>query len=170
MAERKIPAKVIERARNVQLLLMDCDGVLTDGRLFFGPTGEELKVFHVRDGQGLSNWHREGFRSGIISGRSSPIVKVRATELGIEFILQGRNEKVSALREMMTFADVDADEVAFIGDDGPDAALFPLVGLSVAVADAHRSARDAAHFVTRSNGGCGAVRETIDLMLEAKKV
>lgn len=169
MAPRKIPAKVIERARAIKLLLLDCDGVLTDGRLYYGPEGEALKVFHVRDGQGLVNWHARGFRSGIISGRNSPIVKVRARELGIEFVLQGRKEKISAVRDLVAISGVSVEEVAFVGDDSPDAEVFPIVGLGAAVADAHASARDAAHFVTKLNGGGGAVREVIDMILDAKK-
>lgn len=156
-----------ERARRVKFLIMDCDGVLTDGRLYFGPSGEELKVFHARDGQGIVDWHAAGFRSGIISGRSSPIVEMRARQLGIEFIYQGRNEKISAFQEMIAAADVSADEVAFVGDDTPDAEVFPLVGLAVAVADAHYAVKAAAHHVTKTDGGRGAVREVIDLLLAA---
>lgn len=168
MAPRKITAKVVERARRVKLLLLDCDGVLTDGRLYYGPEGEVLKVFHVRDGQGLVNWHSSGFRSGIISGRNSPSVKVRARELGIEFVFQGRKEKVSALRDLVSISGVENDEIAYVGDDSPDADVFPFVGFAAAVADAHPSARDKAHFVTKANGGFGAVREVIDLLLDAK--
>ncbi len=148
---------------------MDCDGVLTDGRLYFGPTGEELKVFHARDGQGIVDWHAAGFRSGIISGRNSPIVEMRARQLGIEFIFQGRKEKISALHELIAAAGVSADEVAFIGDDTPDAEVFPLVGLAVAVGDAHDGAKAAAHHVTNKPGGQGAVRELIDVLLELKR-
>ncbi len=161
---------VRERARKIKLLLMDCDGVLTDGRLYFSERGEELKVFHVRDGQGIVNWHEAGFRSGIISGRNSPIVELRAKQLGIEFILQGRNEKVSAFHEILAAANVDPDEVAFIGDDTPDATVMPFVGLAVGVSDAHDTVKAAAHHTTQTNGGCGAVRELIDLLLDAKKV
>lgn len=145
---------------------MDCDGVLTDGRLYFGPTGEELKVFHARDGQGIVEWHAAGFRSGIISGRNSPIVESRARQLGIEFIFQGRKDKIPAFLEMIAAADITADEVAFIGDDTPDAEVFPHVGLAVAVGDAHDAVKAAAHHVTNNNGGHGAVRELIDILLE----
>ena len=145
---------------------MDCDGVLTDGRLYFGPTGEELKVFHARDGQGIVEWHAAGFRSGIISGRNSPIVEMRARQLGIEFIYQGRKEKVSAFHELIAAAGVSADEVAFIGDDTPDSEVFPYVGLAVAVGDAHDAVKAAAHHVTNNDGGQGAVREVIDILLD----
>ena len=148
---------------------MDCDGVLTDSRLYFSETGETLKVFHARDGQGIVDWHKAGFRSGIISGRTSNIVDLRAGQLGIEFVWQGRNEKVSAFNEIVDAAGVSPDETAFIGDDTLDAALMPFVGLAVAVADAHDPVKAAAHYVTRRRGGRGAVREVIDLLLAAKK-
>jgi len=159
-----------ERISKIKLLLTDCDGVLTDGRLYFGTNGEELKVFHARDGQGLVQWHNAGFRSGVISGRNSPIVEMRGKQLGIEFIWQGRKEKVSAFNEILAVAEVQADEVAFIGDDTPDAELFQYVGLAVAVADAHDAVKAAAHYVTKLDGGRGAVREVIDLLLDAKKL
>jgi len=147
---------------------MDCDGVLTDGRLYFGTTGEELKVFNVRDGQGIVMWHHAGFRSGVISGRNSPIVEMRMKQLGVEFIWQGRKEKASAFREIIDTAKVAPDEVAFIGDDTPDAEIFPLVGLAVAVGDAHDLVKTAADYVTQSHGGLGAVREFIDMLLAVK--
>ena|ERR1035437_3645530 len=158
-----------ERARRVKLLIMDCDGVLTDGRLYFGPTGEELKVFFVRDGQGLAYWHKAGFRSGILSGRTNPIVEMRGRQLGVEFFWQGRKEKVSAFHELIAAAGVLPEETAFIGDDTPDAEVMPFVGLAVAVADALDEVKAAAHFVTKCNGGRGAVRELIDLLLAAKR-
>lgn len=148
---------------------MDCDGVLTDGRLYFSAEGETLKTFFVRDGQGLVLWHAAGYRSGIISGRNSPILEMRAKQLGVEFIFQGRNEKVSAFHDVIHSAGISAEEVAFIGDDTSDAAVFPFVGFAVAVGDAHDAVKAAAHHVTNANGGRGAVRELIDMILEAKK-
>lgn len=148
---------------------MDCDGVLTDGRLYFGETGEALKVFHARDGQGIVDWHKAGFRSGIISGRTSMIVDLRARQLGIEFVLQGCSDKVSAFDEIVAAAGVSPDETTFIGDDTPDAAVMPLVGLAVAVADAHDAVKATAHCITQHEGGHGAVREVIDLILAVKK-
>lgn len=158
-----------EKARGIKLLVMDCDGVLTDGRLYFSAAGEELKVFNVRDGQGLVDWHKAGLRSGIISGRSSPIVEARGKQLGTEFIYQGRNEKIAAMNEMILEAGVLREEVAFVGDDSTDAEVFPFVGLAIAVADAHVSAKAAADYVTRAGGGQGAVREVIDMLLESAK-
>lgn len=160
--------QVSGRAGQIRLLLMDCDGVLTDGRLYFGATGEELKVFHARDGQGIVEWHKAGFRSGIISGRNSPIVEMRAKQLGIEFIFQGRKDKIAAFHEIVEASGVTPKEIAFIGDDTPDAEVFPLVGFAVAVGDAHEAVKTAAHFTTKARGGRGAVREVIDLVLQAK--
>jgi 3-deoxy-D-manno-octulosonate 8-phosphate phosphatase (KDO 8-P phosphatase) len=160
--------KLGERARRIKLLLMDCDGVLTDGRLYFGTSGEELKVFHVRDGQGIVMWHQAGFRSGIITGRNSPILEMRMKQLGVEFIRQGRKEKVSAFHEIVAAANISPSEIAFIGDDTPDAQVFPFVGLAVAVGDAHDAVKTAAHYVTHRHGGRGAVRELIDMVLAVK--
>lgn len=164
--EESLP--VPKRAAKIKLLIMDCDGVLTDGRLYFGASGEELKVFHARDGQGIVDWHKAGFRSGIISGRTSPIVDMRAKQLGIEFVFQGRKEKVSALNELILAAGVTREEVAFIGDDTPDMEVFPFIGLAVAVADAHPDVIAAAHYTTKAKGGRGAVRELIGLLMASK--
>jgi len=160
--------ELAERCRKVKLLLLDVDGVLTDGRLYFGPTGEALKAFFVRDGHGLKLWHRAGFRSGIISGRKSEIVNLRAGQLGIEFIKQGYDEKHFALEEILTEAAVSPDECAFVGDDTPDIEVFDRVGLAVAVGDAHENVRWAAHYITKAAGGRGAVREVVDMILKAR--
>lgn len=156
-----------DRCRKVKLLLLDCDGVLTDGRLYFGPTGEELKAFFVRDGHGLKLWHRAGFRSGIISGRKSEIVDLRGGQLGVEFIKEGYDEKHLALEEIITEAGVSSEECAFVGDDTPDIEVLERVGLAVAVADALDEVKAAAHYVTKADGGRGAVRELIDMLLAA---
>jgi 3-deoxy-D-manno-octulosonate 8-phosphate phosphatase (KDO 8-P phosphatase) len=154
-----------QRARNIKLLIMDCDGVLTDGRLYFSASGEELKAFHVRDGQGLVMWHQAGFRSGIISGRNSPMVDLRGTQLGVGFIKQGKKEKATAFRELLVEAGVDAEETAFVGDDTPDIPAMQLAGLAVAVGDAVDEVKAAAHYVTARKGGRGAIREVIDILL-----
>lgn len=159
---------LIERARKIKLLLMDCDGVLTDGKLYFNETGESLKVFHVRDGQGIVDWHKAGYISGIISGRNSKIVERRANELGITFIRQGSKNKVLDFEEILEETGLVSEEVAYIGDDIPDIDLLKSVGLSFTVADA---AKEVFHFVDlilKRNGGNGAVREMIDSLIEAK--
>ena len=148
---------------------MDCDGVLTDGRLYLGANGEELKVFHARDGQGIVDWHAAGFRTGIISGRNSPIVATRARHLGIEFVWQGRKDKSAALDEILVACGVAADQIAFIGDDTPDIQVFMRVGFAIAVHDAHPAVIQAADYVSLTNGGLGAVRESIDMLLRLKQ-
>lgn len=161
--------ELLSIARGVKLLLMDSDGVLTDGRLYFSASGEELKVFNVKDGQGLVSWHSAGFSSGIISGRNSPIVETRARELGIKFVHQGVEDKIQAFLAILAEAYVsDPAEVAYIGDDVGDIPLMRKVGLAVAVADAVDEAKKAAVYVTRAKGGRGAVREVTDLLLRAK--
>ncbi len=160
--------EILQRARKIKLLLMDCDGVLTDGRLYFTEAGETIKVFHVRDGQGIVSWHAAGFRSGIISGRNSKIVEIRAKELGIEFVRQGAANKIGVFEEILALANVSAEETAFVGDDIPDISLFERVGLAIAVADAVSEAKVVAHFITETKGGRGAVREITDLILESK--
>ncbi len=168
MSAQRLNAALFERAKNIKLLLMDCDGVLTDGKLFYSLHGEELKVFNVKDGQGIVNWHNTGFRSGVITGRSSQMLEIRAEELGIEFVRQSSENKVDDLNAIIAAANVSREEVAFIGDDLPDLAIFELVGFSVAVADAARELINSADYVTNLTGGNGAVRESIDLLLRAK--
>ena len=160
--------ELVERCRQITFLLLDVDGVLTDGRLYYGPNGEELKQFFVRDGYGLKLWHNAGFRSGIISGRQSPIVEFRTRELGIEFVQQGSDEKLEPFDDLCSEAGVSTDEIAFIADDTLDIVLFDHVGLSVAVADAHPDVRGAAQYITKARGGLGAVREVIDMILKTK--
>lgn len=164
----KTDATLRERAGKIKLLLMDCDGVLTDGRLYFTEKGEELKVFHVRDGQGLVMWHAAGFRSGIVSGRNSKIVERRAAELGIEYVKIGSKNKEKNCLEILASASVGWEETAYIGDDLPDIVLLEKVGFAVAVADAVSEVFTYAHFVTNAKGGFGAVREVTDLLLKAK--
>lgn len=148
---------------------MDCDGVLTDGKLYFGPNGEVMKSFHVRDGQGIVDWHRAGLVSGIISGRRSEgIVEARAKELGIRFVVTGSNNKVADLDHILDETGIPAEETAFIGDDLGDIGLMKLVGLPVAVADAVEDVKVAASYVTKAKGGEAAVREVIDLLLAAR--
>ncbi len=158
----------IKRAVNIKLLLMDCDGVLTDGRLYYSVNGEELKVFHVRDGQGIVLWHEAGFQSGIISGRNSPIVERRAKELGMKFIKQGSMAKNQEFNEILEESRLKVEEIAFIGDDIADICILNRVGLSFAVADAEAEVLASASFLIQRKGGQGAVREAINTMLSAK--
>lgn len=165
-----IPEDIISRAKKIRLLLMDCDGVLTDGRLYFSDRGEELKVFHVRDGQGLSNWHKAGFRSGIITGRGAEkILQKRATELGIHYIKARSLDKARDFEDILQNEELTAEEVAFIGDDIGDICLLEKVGFPIIVSDAASEILPYGIFKTKSNGGYGAVREVTDLILEVKK-
>lgn len=155
-----------QRAFRIKLLLMDCDGVLTDGRLYFSANGEVMKVFHVRDGQGIASWHKAGFRSGIITGRDAEdILRQRANDLGIDFLNVRSTDKVRDLESILAAADVSAEETAYIGDDLADVPVMNLVGFPVAVADAVPEVIAAAAYVTKANGGYGAVREVADLLL-----
>ena len=161
-------ASVQERAARIKLLLMDCDGVLTDGRVWLFDNGEEQKGFHTRDGMGIELWHRAGLQSGIISGRNSTAVTRRAQGLGMAFLVQGVVEKVQAFTETMAQAGLTNDQVAFIGDDLNDIPLLLRSGLGFAVADAASETRKLADYVTKLAGGYGAVREVIELILKAQ--
>jgi 3-deoxy-D-manno-octulosonate 8-phosphate phosphatase (KDO 8-P phosphatase) len=161
-------AEVQERAARIKLLLMDCDGVLTDGRIWLFENGEEQKGFHTRDGLGIDLWHRAGLRSGIISGRRSSAVETRARTLGISFVVQGHENKLQAFAGVLAQAGVSNAEVAYIGDDLNDIPLMLQSGLAVAVADAAFETREHAHYVTTALGGFGAVREVIELILKSQ--
>ena len=160
--------EIVSRASRIKLLLMDCDGVLTDGRIWLTPDGDEQKSFHARDGQGISVWHRAGFKSGIISGRASSGVERRAHELKMQYVHQFSKNKVIALEEVVADANVSLDECCYIGDDLGDIAIMRRVGLAVAVADAAEDTKATAHYVTTRNGGDAAVREVIELILKAQ--
>jgi 3-deoxy-D-manno-octulosonate 8-phosphate phosphatase (KDO 8-P phosphatase) len=161
-------SSIERRAARIKLLLMDCDGVLTDGRLWLiGEEGEQ-KSFNVRDGLGLDLWHRAGFKSGIISGRNSKALERRAQGLGIEYLRQGSQKKIKDFEALLGLAGVDENEVAFVGDDLNDVPLMLRSELAVAVADASEETRACAHYVTKAAGGFGAVREVIELILKAQ--
>ncbi|MET0986652.1 MAG: HAD hydrolase family protein [Steroidobacteraceae bacterium] len=159
---------VLERAADVRLLILDVDGVLTDGRLHFSARGEELKTFHVRDGSGIKELMRAGVQVAVISGRDSKAVERRMSELGVTWVRQGIADKRAALQELLDILGLGPQAVAVVGDDTPDLPMFELARFAIAVADAHSSARAAAHHVTRAPGGRGAVREVCDLILEAQ--
>jgi len=161
-------ASLERRASRIKLLLMDCDGVLTDGRLWLTDDGDEQKSFNTHDGLGLSLLHRAGLKSGIITGRSSKALTRRAKELGVEFLHQGDANKIAAFEQLLQQAGIDEDEVAFVGDDLPDIPIMRRAELAVAVADAVMETRSVAHYVTRAKGGRGAVREVIELILKAQ--
>lgn len=156
------------RAARIKLLLMDCDGVLTDGRIWMLADGEDQKAFNTRDGLGLELFHTAGLRSGIITGRQSSAVERRANNLGISFVRQGCKDKVQAFVETLKDADVDESEVAFVGDDLNDIPLMVSSGLGIAVANAAPETLERADYVTQANGGAGAIREVVELILKAQ--
>jgi 3-deoxy-D-manno-octulosonate 8-phosphate phosphatase (KDO 8-P phosphatase) len=158
-------ADLAAKAAAIELLILDVDGVLTDGGLLYADTGLETKRFHVRDGLGIKLWQQAGKRAAIISGRKSAAVTHRAAELGIDLVLQGRGDKIPAYREVLAATGLTPSQVCVMGDDLPDLPLILASGLSVTVADAVAEVKAAAAFVTKANGGCGAVREAIEWLL-----
>jgi 3-deoxy-D-manno-octulosonate 8-phosphate phosphatase (KDO 8-P phosphatase) len=152
-------------ARAIHLLVLDVDGVLTDGRLYFGPRGEVLKVFHARDGYGIVQLRRAGLEVAVISGRRSRMVAARCRELGVRHVHQGVQDKLAALKRLLTRLELTPAQYACVGDDLPDLPLMRAAALSFAVADAHPIVRRNADVVTRLPGGRGAVREVCDRLL-----
>jgi 3-deoxy-D-manno-octulosonate 8-phosphate phosphatase (KDO 8-P phosphatase) len=155
---------------NIRVLVLDVDGVLTDGRLYFGATGEEQKVFHVRDGAGIKAVQQLGITVAVLSGRRSPPTVQRCRELGIAEVFLGVEDKERAFEALCTRLGVTARECACVGDDTPDLPLLRQAGLGVAVADAHADVRRAAHRTTVTAGGQGAVREVCDWLLGARRL
>jgi 3-deoxy-D-manno-octulosonate 8-phosphate phosphatase (KDO 8-P phosphatase) len=167
-----IPAGLRARARKVKLLLMDVDGVLTDGRIYYviHPRGGfyETKTFHSRDGLGIRLAHEAGLKTGILSGRSSPVVEYRAKELGIHFIQEAALEKLEPFEMILRAAGLTEHEVCYVGDDLVDLPVLSRVGLAVGVAGGHEFLRRHVHYWTKAPGGLGAVREVVELILEAQ--
>lgn len=161
---------VEQRAARVRLLVLDVDGVLTDGRLYYGPQGEAMKVFDVRDGHGVKMLMKNGVEVALLSARSSDIVTARARELGIARVLQGRSDKASALAALLAETAVVSDECGYIGDDLPDLPAMRTAGFAATVADACEAAKSAAHWITPQSGGRGAVRAVAEFILRAKGV
>lgn len=157
-----------DAAAGVRLLVLDVDGVLTDGRLYYGVRGEMLKVFHVRDGLGVKLLRAAGVTVAVISGRRSGMTGRRCRELGIRHVFQGVEDKLATFHRLRERLGLASDACACVGDDLPDIPLMREVGLAFAVADAHPQARTAAQIVTRFPGGKGAVREVCDYLLEAR--
>jgi 3-deoxy-D-manno-octulosonate 8-phosphate phosphatase (KDO 8-P phosphatase) len=161
-------ADLERRLAAVQLLLLDCDGVLTDGGVTWGDDGVEHKTFHIHDGLGIRAWQRAGGRTGIVTGRSSRIVERRAAELGIEFVRQGVDDKLAVAAEIVGQCGLSWEQTAFVGDDLPDLPVVSRCGLGVAVADACPELLAVAALVTRRTGGRGAVREVVERLLRCR--
>lgn len=159
--------ELTERAARVRLLVFDVDGVLTDGGMYYGESGEALKRFDVKDGHGLVLARLAGLRSAVLSARTSALVEVRARELGLAAVLQGRRYKAPALKELLAQFELAPEACAYMGDDVNDLGPMALVGLSACPADAAPEVLQAAHFVSQRPGGHGAARELVELCLKA---
>jgi 3-deoxy-D-manno-octulosonate 8-phosphate phosphatase (KDO 8-P phosphatase) len=158
-----------DRIAKIELLVLDVDGVMTDGRIIVDDHGEEIKYFNVKDGHGLKLLMRAGIEVIIISGRKSRAVDYRAENLGIHEIYQGVEDKGSLFQKLVQRKKLTRDRVCAMGDDLPDLAVFNQSGVSIAVADAVPEVRDAASFITKNRGGDGAIREVCELILKAQK-
>jgi 3-deoxy-D-manno-octulosonate 8-phosphate phosphatase (KDO 8-P phosphatase) len=167
MISTEVPVTVQERASKVELLVLDVDGVLTDGGLYYGHEGEAFKRFDVKDGHGIVLCRHAGLPTAILTARSSGIVSVRAAELGMTHVLQGRRDKAQGFAELLQKTGVSAEQVAYVGDDINDLPVLTQVGFAAAPADARPEVRAAVHYVCDARGGHGAVRELCDLLLRA---
>ncbi|MGB5621358.1 MAG: HAD-IIIA family hydrolase [Gammaproteobacteria bacterium] len=157
-----------ERARALRLAVFDVDGVFTDGRLIYSPSGEELKVFHVRDGLGIKRLQASGVEIAIISGRASAAVSLRMTELGVRHIFQGDHDKQPLMDQLLDQLDCTAEQVSFMGDDLPDLPVMRGVGLAACPADAVAPVAEVCHWQARLDGGHGAVREFCEFVIQAR--
>src|SRR3984893_18394541 len=172
LTKKKVSPSLTARAKKIRVLIMDVDGVLTDGHVWLlsrrDGTASEIKGFSAYDGAGLKLARAAGLRTGLITGRESSAVTQRAKECEIEFVYQHRATKLDALEEILQTTGANATEVAYVGDDLPDLPVLQRVGLAVAVANAVPEVKRAAHFVTSRSGGEGAVREAIELIVKAQ--
>lgn len=168
MAESEITQVVLEKAGKLKLLILDVDGVLTDGKLFFDDHGKEYKSFHARDGHGIKLLRQTGVEVAVISGRKSQSVELRMKSLGIEFVYQGHEDKIGAFNDIVRKMGIRPDQVAHVGDDLLDLPIMLRVGLAIAVNDANFAVKQRADWCTRLPGGQGAVREVCDLIMQAQ--
>lgn len=161
-----LPQDIYTALSQVRLFVCDIDGVFSDGRIYLGNQGEELKAFHTRDGFGFKALQRIGIKTAVITGRESKIVEQRMRSLNTNFIIQGQENKAQALQDILTSMQLAPEQVAAIGDDVPDLGLFALSAVPIAVADAHPLVLKQARWITSSRGGFGAVREVCDVLLQ----
>jgi 3-deoxy-D-manno-octulosonate 8-phosphate phosphatase (KDO 8-P phosphatase) len=159
---------ITRKAKKIKLLILDVDGVLTDGKLFFDEQGREYKFFHARDGLGLKLLRQTGVEVAIISGRKSASVALRMKNLGIKIVYQGQEDKIAAFNEILKNLAIVPEQVAHMGDDLPDLSIMCRVGLSIAVDDANFAVKDYADWCTDLPGGLGAVREVCDFIMHAQ--
>lgn len=160
--------EILQRARHIKLLVLDVDGVLTDGKLYFSNSGDEMKAFSTLDGQGIKLLQSNGVQVAIITGRQSELVARRAENLGIKLLIQGREDKLVALDSLLTKAQLSYEDTAYIGDDLPDLACIRKVALGITVPAGHNAIKEHAFCVTQHHGGAGAVREVCDWILTAQ--
>lgn len=160
--------KIEQRMQGIKLILSDVDGVMTSGGITYDNQGVETKTFHVRDGMGIKLWQRSGYRFGIITARSSHIVKLRMDELNVDLVRQGAENKLDIAREIMTELSVTPEQTCYIGDDLTDMALLSKVGLAASVSDGAAEVKNVAHLVTSAGGGEGAIRELIESVLKSQ--
>lgn len=156
------------RAAQIQLVIFDVDGVLTDGRLFIGDDGQEYKAFNSKDGHGMRMLLHAGIDIGIITGRTSEVVRIRMESLGIGHVYQGRREKLPAYEDLKQTTGIADENIAYVGDDVVDLSVMRRVGFSIAVQDAHSLVKKHAHWITPSAGGCGAARDVCEMIMDAK--
>lgn len=164
----EIDDSILAKAKKIKLLVCDVDGVFSDGRIYLGNDGEELKAFHTKDGYGVKALIHSGVEVAIITGRRSNIVMNRMKSLNIQYVVQGQEDKLPALKELMALLNIEPENVAYIGDDMPDAQCMEYINLGISVADAHPSAIQTSDYTTFTKGGFGAVRETCDLIMQAQ--
>ena len=164
----KCSPEVLQRASRVSVLLLDVDGVLTDGRIVYAEYGDELKFFNVQDGAGLVFWNRVGLKSAIITARRSRLVKRRAKEMRVDFLAQGCLLKLPCYEQLLKRLRVSDEQVCAIGDDLMELPILRRAGLAIAVPNAVDEVKQVSHYVTQRPGGGGAVREVVDLLLKAK--
>ncbi len=169
MSKALSPEDITARAARVRLLVLDVDGVMTDGQLYFTSHGDEIKAFSTLDGQGIKLLRQVGIEVAIISGRDSPLLARRAGNLGIDLLYQGREDKLVVLDQILASLGLDYRQTAYVGDDLPDLACMGKAGLSISVPNGHAEAKARAHYLTSLPGGHGAVREVCDLILRAQQ-
>ncbi len=160
--------EITQKAKQLKLLILDVDGVLTDGRLFFDNDGGEYKSFHARDGHGIKLLRQTGVEVAVISGRKSPSVALRMKALGIQYVYQGHEHKIAAFNEIIEAMGIKPEQAAHMGDDLLDLPIMVRVGLSIAVNDANDSVKEYADWCTKTPGGLGAVREVCDFIMQAQ--
>ncbi|MEO5343680.1 MAG: HAD family hydrolase [Gammaproteobacteria bacterium SHHR-1] len=159
---------ILEKAARIELVIFDVDGVLTDGSLFYGDDGQEYKAFNSKDGHGMVMLRENGVQIGIITGRSSEVVRIRMQSLGVSQVYQGQRDKLPAYERIKAELGLEDGQIAYVGDDVVDLPVMTRVGLAIAVADAHELVCERAHWRTRNPGGRGAAREVCELLLRGR--